>query len=429
VGPQKGKLRFSVRPGSGKSADVMPGLRFLLTDPEAFLRWLAERRAAGWASFDDVEVAQIYAIAGTAALCRHDGRDRLLLTPASTSGAARFAHAVGVDEVLDGGCHRDPTEHDRTVTLTRIAGIGETEAIAKRIVDLTLPRHTHRDAADLYWFVLVELLRNVVQHSKDPAGGIVAAQVNDAGPYSGAPALQVVVVDNGIGVHEALRRTQPNLANPAEALVRAMEPHVSGTFAAGQSGTVENAGLGLFFIAEMAKQTRGRLLLATRGATYFLDRTESAESQPRLTNGNAPDYPGTLVVFETALSRVGSYDTIIRGIHELAGLRTPKRITHHWLRFEAPGTATVQILVDIAAEDTVAAHHFVEQQLIPRLMRRESISLDFRNLRVCTQSFLHALLHEAVRLAWARKVPLYVMHAAPTVRAQLEFVEAYSLGG
>ncbi|MBL8722718.1 MAG: sensor histidine kinase [Planctomycetes bacterium] len=408
---------------------MMPSPRFLLEEPQVFLQWLADRRAAGWASFDDVDVAQIYAIAASAALGRHDGRDRLLLPPASTSGAARFAHAVGIDEVLEGECQREPTEQARTVTLTRVRRLGETEAVAKQIVDLTLPRQTHRDAADLYWFVLVELLRNVVQHSRDPAGGIVAAQVNDAGPYAGAPALQVVVVDNGIGVHEALRHTQPNLTNPAEALVRAMEPHVSGTFAEGQSGTVANAGLGLFFIAEMAKQTRGRLLLATRGATYFLDRTGSSESQPRLTNGDAPDYPGTLVVFETALSRVGSYDTIIRGIHELAGLRTPKRITHHWLRFEAPATATVQILVDVAAEDTVAAHQFVEQQLIPRLIRRESVTLDFRNLRVCTQSFLHALLHEAVRLAWARKVPLFVVHAVPTVRAQLEFVEAYSLGG
>ena len=50
-------------------------------------------------------------------------------------------------------------------------------------------------------------------------------------------------------------------------------------------------------------------------------------------------------------------------------------------------------------------------------------------VRVCTQSFLHALLHEAVRLAWARKVPMHVVNATPAVRAQLEFVESYSLGG
>lgn len=407
----------------------MVGPRFQLEEPTTFLKWIAGRLAAGWASFDDVDVAQVFAVAATAALGRHDGRDRLALPPASASGAARFAHALGLDEVLEGDSEREPAEHDRTVTLTRIRRIGQTESVAAKIVDLVLPERPRADAANLYWFVLVELLRNVVQHSCDPAGGIVAAQRNDAGPYAAAPALQVVVVDNGIGIFEALRRKRPSVQTPAEALMRALEPHVSGTFVEGESGTVENAGLGLFFISEMAKQTRGRLLLASRGATCFLDRTHSAVSQPMITNGSAPDYPGTLVVFETALGQVGNYDQIIRDIHSLAAQRTPKRITHRWLRFEEPPVGVAQVLVDVAAEDTTAAHAFSSRHLEPRLLRRQSIALDFRHVRVCTQSFLHALLHESVRLAWARKVPMYIVHAAPTVRAQLEFVEGYSLGG
>jgi hypothetical protein len=34
-----------------------------------------------------------------------------------------------------------------------------------------------------------------------------------------------------------------------------------------------------------------------------------------------------------------------------------------------------------------------------------------------------------VRLAWARTVPLFVVNATPAVRAQLELVESYPLGG
>jgi anti-sigma regulatory factor (Ser/Thr protein kinase) len=402
--------------------------RFLLEDPSTFLRWLQTRQQAGWATLNEVDVAQVFAIAATAAVARYDGTERRIMQPAAETGAARFAHAVGLDEVLEGDSEREPTERDRTVTLTRIRRLGETEAVARKIVRLMLPSRSTHDAEDLYWFVLVELLRNVVQHSEDRAGGIVAAQRNDIGPYAGSPALQVVVVDNGIGVFEALRRKRP-VATPAEALMHALEPHVSGTFEEGQSGTVHNAGLGLFFISEMAKQTQGRLLLASRDATYYLDRSTSLTSQPIITSGDAPDYPGTLVVFETALSHVHDYGAIIKGIHELAAQRTPKRITHRWLRFEDPPAGVPRMLVDLAAEDTVAAHAFADRHLASRLLRRESVALDFRNMRVCTQSFLHALLHESVRLAWARKVPMYVVNAAPTVRAQLEFVEAYSLGG
>ncbi|MCA8954296.1 MAG: sensor histidine kinase [Planctomycetes bacterium] len=407
----------------------MSSSRFVLEEPIAFLRWLAAARQAGWASFDDVEVAQVFAVAATAALGRHDGRERLVLPPASATGAARFAHAIGLDEVLEGDSAREPAEHDRTVTMTRIRSYGQAESLARKIVGLLLPTRPATDAATLFWWVLVELLRNVVQHSMDPAGGIACAQRNDSGPYAGSPALQVVVVDNGIGVFEAIRRTQPAVLTPAQALVRALEPHVSGTFAEGHSGTVHNAGLGLFFISEMAKRTRGRLFLATRGATYLLDRSRSPSTQPTVTNGQSADYPGTLVVFETALDQVGSYDEIVTGIQELAASRTPQRIVHRWLRFEQPPAAVARVLVEVAAEDTTAAHEFSSQHLEPKLLRRESVALDFVNLRVCTQSFLHALLHESVRLAWARKVPMYVVNATPTIRRQLEFVEGYSLGG
>lgn len=403
--------------------------RLLLDDPQAFLRWLAAARQRGRVSFDELDVAQVFAIAGVAAMSRQDGRERLTLDAGSQTGAARFAHAIGIDDVIQGEGELEPPEHERTLRLTRVRRVSGTEAIAGKIVKLLLPAMPNGDAADLFWFVLVELLRNVCQHSQDAAGGIVVAQRNDAGPYEGAPALQVVVVDNGIGVFDALRRTRPEIQTPAEALVRALEPHVSGTFPEGHSGTVENAGLGLFFISEMAKQTRGRLLLASRSATYFLDRAASATTQPVVTNGAAPDYPGTLVAFETSLSQVGSYEGIIRSIHELAQQRTPARITHRWLQFDEPPAAVKRVLVDVAAEDAAAAQVFSSRSLEPILMRRDSVCLDFRNLRVCTQSFLHALLHQPVRLAWALKVPMFVVNTTPAVRAQMEFVEAYSLGG
>ena len=402
--------------------------RLLLDDPHGFLRWLATVRERGRVSFDDLDVAQVFAIAAIAALARRDGSSALTLEPSASTGAGRFAHAIGFDEVILGGHEREPSERDRTVTLTRVKGRGPKEDISGKIVNLLLPSQAS-PAADLFKYVLVELLRNVGQHSNDPIGGIVAAQRNDAGPYAGAPAVQVVVVDNGIGIFETLRHMRPSIRTPGEALVRALEPHVSGAFAEGESGTSENAGLGLFFISEMAKETDGRLLLASRGATYFLDRSSSPDTQPAITNADAPDYPGTLVVFETAISHVGSYEGIMTHIRDLAAERTPKRITQRWLRFEEPPAGVMRVLVAVASEDTAAAEHFSNSVLEPKLLKRESVALDFRNMRVCTQSFLHALLHQSVRLAWARKVPLYVLNATPAVRAQLELVEGYSLGG
>lgn len=403
--------------------------RLLLDDPHGFLRWLDGVRREGKACFDHVDVAQVFAIAATAALARRQQPDCIAVEAGGLTGAARFAHAIGIHEVVAGDVERAPAERDRTVTLTRVRGRGPWEHLAGRIVDLAMPGRSQSPAADLFRYVLVELLRNVGQHSNDPNGGIVAAQWNDKGPYANAPALQIVVVDNGIGVFEALRHMRPAIQTASEALVRALEPHVSGAFPEGETGSGENAGMGLFFISEMAKETHGRLFLASRGATYFLDRSRDSESQPELTNGDSPDYPGTLVAFETCVHHVGSYEGIIDHIRDLAIARSPKRITQRWLRFEAPPPDVFRVIVTVAAEDTAAARKFALEVLEPRLLRREAVALDFRNLRVCTQSFLHALLHESVRLAWARKSPIWVVNDTPAVRAQLELVENYSLGG
>ncbi|OGQ19548.1 MAG: hypothetical protein A2138_24940 [Deltaproteobacteria bacterium RBG_16_71_12] len=407
----------------------MSKVRLVLEDPHGFLRWLAAAIERQVANLDEVDVAQAFAIAATAALARTERPERIRLV-GDASGASRFAHALGVDQVLTGADEPEARERGRTVTLTRVKGRGPKEQISSKIVKLLLPSTPETlEAANLFRYVLVELLRNVGQHSQDPLGGIVAAQINDAGPYANKPALQLVVVDNGIGIFEALRRARPSITTASEAIVRALEPHVSGAFAEGESGSGENAGLGLFFIAEMAKLTDGRLFVASRGATLFLDRSDDELAQPVLTNGDAPDYPGTLVVFETEIGHVHDYDGIMARIRDAAKERTPQRIVQHWLRFSDAPAGVLRILIGVASEDTAEAQELARTTLHPRVTRREPVVLDFKNMRVCTQSYLHALLHETVRLAWAVKTPIYVMNASPAVRAHLELVEAYSLGG
>lgn len=100
-----------------------------------------------------------------------------------------------------------------------------------------------------------------------------------------------------------------------------------------------------------------------------------------------------------------------------------------WLRFEEPPEDVARLLLVVVAEDAIAAQDFARREIEPRLVRREPVVLDFSNVRVCTAGFLHALLHESVRLAWALAVPLYVVQVDPTVQAQLEFLEGYSLVG
>jgi len=105
------------------------------------------------------------------------------------------------------------------------------------------------------------------------------------------------------------------------------------------------------------------------------------------------------------------------------------RQVHRWFVFGKEPAGVQKVLVKVALEDTMKAAEFAEKTLKPRLMQRGTMALDFQGISVCTQSFLHALLFEPLRLAWALRVKIHVVNAEPAVRSNLELLENYALGG
>jgi hypothetical protein len=55
------------------------------------------------------------------------------------------------------------------------------------------------------------------------------------------------------------------------------------------------------------------------------------------------------------------------------------------------------------------------------------VALDFRDMGIATQSFLHALLFQAVRVGWAMGAPIHVIDASSAVRSGLDYLESYAL--
>jgi len=86
-------------------------------------------------------------------------------------------------------------------------------------------------------------------------------------------------------------------------------------------------------------------------------------------------------------------------------------------------------IVNFALEDTQAALDFSQKNFVPRLAAKQPIALDFQNIKLLTQGYLHALLYESVRVAWALKTPIFIVNAQPAVRSILELLQNYALGG
>ncbi|MGI5862944.1 MAG: hypothetical protein ACOX6T_12905 [Myxococcales bacterium] len=394
-------------------ADAIPlPSKWTLDNPAPLLRWLAAGPSS--LSFDSVQIAEAWSLVAFGTLGRQERPGAFPIQLSTDSPTGRFAYALGLDDVIHGTPPIGAGQEGRTVKLTRVKRIDEIEADADKIARLLFPGATRRDTALTIKYVLVELLRNVIQHSQDPLGGVVAAQLHAGGRNVDQPAVQVAVGDAGIGIHASLLPKHPKLTSAEAALDRALWPHISGTFEEGESGTLENAGMGLFFIAEMTKLLAGTLLVASRGATLVLrgDPEYGDHHEIRFLESGA-EFPGTLVAFEIPESSVEDKDGLFEVIRERARTRAPRRAIHRWLKFEEPPPAAQRFLVQVAVENTGKALEFAAKQLLPRLMAKKPVALDFRGIPVLTQSFLHALLYEPLRVAWALRTEFYIVNAEP----------------
>jgi anti-sigma regulatory factor (Ser/Thr protein kinase) len=303
------------------------------------------------------------------------------------------------------------------------------EPLANDISKALVPQGELEDTRLTLRYVIVELLRNVVQHSHSPDGGEVYADLWNV--ETGRPMVQLAVADAGVGIPASLRTLHPSLSEPEAALEKALWPHISGTFEEGLTGTQQNAGMGLFFIAEMAKLTSGTLLIATRGATLLLSgwTDEQGGHTLRFIEPRGTGFPGTLVVFQLPVGDVVDYPALIETIKERAKERTPQRAIHRWIRFDSAPPGAARFEIQKQAEDTPAAIQLAQTEITPRILRKEPIVLDFKGMRILTQSYLHALLFEPLRLAWALRTPIYVADVEPAVRSNLELLENYALAG
>lgn len=429
VAPVDEPVRFQA-PLSPATVEAAPEDTIGFDSPEPFLAWVS----ADWSripplDLDHLRYTDLWALVALGSLGLNERDRRPPFRMSGQSPAARFAHALGLD-ALSGGAVPTYDEPHRTVRLTRVRKANEIEPTAEKMASLVISGEGSYDVRRAVQYVLVELLRNVLQHSQDPLGAVAAAQRMGSQQRRPKPMIQIAVADAGIGIPRSLHRAHPHLVDYRQALERALLPHISGTFEEGLTGSFENAGLGLYMISEMARQTGGRLLIATTGASLVLQGgSGDVPGSPRFLQPAGTGFPGTLVSFEIPSDAVQDYHTLMQAILRKASERTPKRAADRWLSFDRAPAGAPRIALFDARENTLIAGEIGRTEIRPALLQGRAVELDFAGLDLCTQSWLHALLFEPVRLAWALRVPIHIVHADPAVREGLRFLEAYALGG
>jgi anti-sigma regulatory factor (Ser/Thr protein kinase) len=408
--------------------------RGILSNPKPFITLINSIKGKRIV-IDDFQVLQPWTLVALAKLCLDNTDDKIFIVNNKSTPTARFAAALGLDDiVIEDKAHGKP-EGGRTVKLRVVCEYDEIEPVADEISTLILSEKSQNIENEYFdiieikktiRYVIIELLRNVIQHSYDRNGAIVLAQRMDRGSEYEEPVIQIAVADSGIGILDSLKQTHPEIQNTEMALERSIWPYYSGKFHEHQRGSAQNAGLGLFFVSEMAKLTAGRVLISSRDSSMFIQGDPEAAGNNRIELFQ-PGFSGTLVVFEMPKRGVADYDELIKKIIEIARARVVNRENKRWIRFDVPPDDALEFIINVASENTVKAEKFSNEEIVPRIKNGQILILNFSNMKICTQSFMHALLFDAVKTAHELKVPLYARGASVSVADGIRLLEMYSL--
>lgn len=404
----------------------------LLSDPEGFLIFINKVQDKE-INLSDFEVLQPWAIAAIAAIARKENPHRVNIIHNSASSASRFAYSLGLFDIAKGLLAHGVPEKGRTVKLSRVNKFPDIEHISYAISKLIIDNSTSDKIEDQYidaeeirrtiYYVMVEMIRNVLQHSGDKWGATLIAQ----SMYEyGDPCIQIAVVDLGIGIYNSLKKTRHDIENNRVALERALWPYYSGAFYDFQKGSSQNAGLGLFFVSEMAKLTGGRLMISSKNATLCIQGDPEGGVNNHI-NFLETGFPGTLVVFEIPKRGLADHDEIIKTITARAEERLPGKIHKSHISYETPPKECYEFLVRLASEDTAKAEAFNKKHILPRLQKKIPVTLNFLGLSVCTQSFIHALLFDPLVLAKQLDVEIYITNASFSIKDGIKLLEMYAL--
>jgi len=345
------------------------------------------------------------------------------------NAANRYVRTMGIDHVLQTG--ESTPAWDESTQNTGLHVL-RTHADVKRFVESAarLGGGPTAESIDALKYGMAELGRNVVQHATSPTGGVAIAQF-----FPEARTVQISISDRGRGLRSSLERNYPELRTDVEAAKLAVLPHSSGApelplriqykDELGPYSTPENAGLGLFFCKEIAWRARGAFWLASKTALLGVTGDDQA-AQHRVYRRINP-WDGTSVTMHFPVEGIVDFAGLLSVCQNLsraartssgeAGLDFVEELPE---KFDGERILVVDFL-----EDVEQAADVRRSRLLPAVKDGRWVVLDFDGIRFATQSFVHALLYEPLRIRGSL-LRISFMNCTRATQEAVRIVAAYA---
>lgn len=311
---------------------------------------------------------------------------------------------------------------DRTVKLTRISSSGEIPIFAAKVMGILQIEDEELEGAVKY--TLIELLRNVVQHAASKTGGVAMAQY-----YPSSGLVNLCVADMGVGVKETLNEAYPEIETDLQALKLATLPHVSRTFGpATYTAMHDNAGLGLFFIKQIASLSGGSFFLGSKDALIDLWGDHEGQQKKLYKLAKNGGWPGTFAYLQLRRDSIAEFDGILTVCRRMAAeaRKYPAELALDFIE-EVPDVPDLVVIKVVEFEEDVEkASHIRDTIVLPNINSGKMVVLDFSKVRFATQSFVHALMYKVVRDGQKIGSTLSIANCSNSTREAVMAVAAYA---
>ena len=350
-------------------------------------------------------------------------RKSIRVHAARSSVAGNYLVETGFFEILGEKPDPDIIERpDRTVKLTRIVASSEIAPFAVKVMEILRIEDEELEGAVKY--SLIELLRNVVQHSGSSAGGIAMAQY-----YPNTGLVNLCVADMGVGIKTTLNEAYPELDTNLQALKLATLPHVSRTFGPSTYTAMrDNAGLGLFFIKQIASLSGGSFFLGSKDALIDLWGDQEGKQKKLYRLARQGGWPGTFAYLQLRRDSIAEFDTILTVCRNMAAesRKYPAELALDFIEDVPDVSGLVVVKVSEFEEDVEAASRCRDSVVLPSINCGKMVVLDFANVRFATQSFVHALMYKVIRDGQHIGSTLSIANCTNSTREAVMAVAAYA---
>jgi anti-sigma regulatory factor (Ser/Thr protein kinase) len=253
-------------------------------------------------------------VAAAGAKARRDGATvQIAETPARS---LPYLIRMGLYGALGAPAPTDVVAHEAAGRFIPLSQIRTNEDLAEFIIEM-IPLLHAPEASDSIKYVVSELVRNVLEHSRSRDGAFVCAQY-----FATSRRLSVGVADTGRGIRSSLSEHHP-VGSDLEAIHLAMQPGITGT-SPNFGGNEYNAGAGLFFTKSIARASRNFFVVYSGGALFKL--LKGAETADRVLHADStrdyatrhsdlPEWQGTAIGIDIAIDASATFQQLLDDIY------------------------------------------------------------------------------------------------------------------